>query len=348
MFFESIKDLSLVQLMAPLLPSQSLFFVYLGATLILSMGVYLYFTHREARARPDGIANGMFWYIFDPEVWWHKSARQDYVFFVLNALIYSGIVAQFLVSGAVFYAIFETGLGWIFGARDAPVFAPSPVSAVGFTLAVVIAIDFAIFLTHYIQHKIAALWHFHSVHHSAEVLTIITVYRQHPVDLFITGSLIVALTQLAHATFAYLTLAEPSEITVMNVNVVIFVFFIIGYNLRHSHIWLSYPPWMSYILISPAQHQTHHSVDAKHFDRNFGFIFAVWDWLFGTLYVPRGYEKLEFGLSREEPNPFHSMSDIYLKPFRLSWGEIASAFSRPSDRNEDETVASKPVDDKRA
>ena len=51
----------------------------------------------------------------------------------------------------------------------------------------------------------------------------------------------------------------------------------------------------------------------------FGLIFAFWDWLFGTLYVPQGYEKLEFGISREEPNPFGSVTEIYLKPFAMAW-----------------------------
>ena len=58
---------------------------------------------------------------------------------------------------------------------------------IGYTLAVVLAIDLAVWLTHYLQHKVVVLWQFHQVHHSAEVLTPMTVYRMHPVDLFFTG-----------------------------------------------------------------------------------------------------------------------------------------------------------------
>jgi len=76
-----------------------------------------------------------------------------------------------------------------------------------------------------------------------------------------------------------------------------------------------YPVWLSKILISPAQHQIHHSVDPKHFDRNFGLIFSIWDQLGGSHYIPRGYEKLTYGLSRDEPNPFKSVAEIYYKPF---------------------------------
>lgn len=255
-----------------------------------------------------------------------------------------------MISSHVAFEIISQGLIATFGTRETPYFLPSPTSAFLYTLISVLAIDLAIYVTHYIQHKVPMLWHFHAVHHSAEVLTVATVYRQHPVDLFFTGTLIVILTQLAFSGFSYLTLAEPGEIQILNVNVLIFTFFLVGYNLRHSHIWVSYPPWISHVLISPAQHQTHHSIDEKHLDRNFGFIFAFWDWLFGTLYVPRGYEKLELGLNREEPNPYNSITDIYLKPFRRSFAEIVrmmrpqKATSQQAPRSADEDATADTSD----
>ncbi len=322
MFLDDIYHGAIKQFMAPLLPSESLFYLYLASALLISTVTYFWFSYREEKDRPLGISKGLIGYIFDREVWMHKSARQDYFFFIVNALIYNGIVAHFLISGHVAFGAISNGFEYLFGQRTAPIFQPSLLSAVAYTATAVLATDFAIFITHYLQHKVSALWHFHSVHHSAEVLTIITVFRQHPLDLFITGTFIVLLSQLAFAGFSYMTMAKPSEFLILNVNVVMFAFLVFGYNLRHSHIWVSYPPWLSYILISPAQHQTHHSIDPKHFDRNFGFIFAIWDWAFGTLYVPRGYEKLEFGICKEEPNPYNSMVEIYVKPFQRAWSEL--------------------------
>ena len=328
MFLEQVKDSVIAQWMAPFVPGEHVFYFYLMSSFVIASATYFWFSRREPGARPEGISKGLFGYIFDKSVWLHRSALQDYGFFAVNTVIYTGIVAHFLISGHVVNGMLERALVWAFGAPDMAVFEPSKTTVIAYTVAVVVAIDLAIFLTHYIQHRIAALWHFHSVHHSAEVLTIATVYRQHPVDLFLTGTATVILTQLAFAGYGYLTLAQPTEYTIMNVNIVIVAFFFIGYNLRHSHIWLSYPPWLSYIFISPAQHQTHHSIDEKHFDRNFGFILAIWDWIAGTLYVPKGYEKLEFGLSREEPNPFGSVAQLFIKPFVLSWGEIRPKLMR--------------------
>lgn len=328
MFFDTLKDSVIAQWMAPFLPDQHIFYLYLMSSLLIAIGTYLWFSWREAGARPDGISKGLFGYIFDKDVWFHPSARQDYLFFLVNSVVYSGIVAHFLISSHVAFGMLEHALTWIFGVRQEAAFEPGIMSAVLYTLTAAVAIDLAIFITHYIQHKVAPLWHFHSVHHSAEVLTVATVYRQHPVDLFITGTATVILTQTAFAGYSYLSLQSPAQYMVMNVNLVLFTFFFVGYNLRHSHIWLSYPRWLSHILISPAQHQTHHSVDEKHWDRNFGFILAIWDWMAGTLYVPNGYEKLTFGLSREEPNPFKSVTQLFLKPFALSWAEISPHVKR--------------------
>ncbi|MEO1025118.1 MAG: creatininase family protein [Pseudomonadota bacterium] len=325
MFLDNILGGTLSAWMAPLIPSQKAFYLYLLSAFVIAIGTYVYFSYREENARPDGVSKGLIGFIFDRDVWLHRSALQDYMYFAFNALVYYGIVAQLLISGHVFFGAFSQGLEALFGTLSAPIFASSPLSAVLYTIAVVLAIDLGVWLTHYLQHKVKLLWQFHQVHHSAEVLTPLTVYRMHPVDLFFTGVATTALIALALAGFTYMTQVRPSEMTVMNVNVVIFAFYLIGYNLRHSHIWVSYPRWLSYILISPAQHQIHHSIDEKHWDRNMGLIFAFWDWVFGTLYVPDGYEKLEYGVKRDEPNPFDSVVAIYLKPFNMAWDLIRPA-----------------------
>src|SRR5665213_3606005 len=52
-----------------------------------------------------------------------------------------------------------------------------------YTLVFFIAYDFGRFVAHSVQHDVPVLWEFHKVHHSAEVLTPITAFRAHPVDL---------------------------------------------------------------------------------------------------------------------------------------------------------------------
>lgn len=324
MFLDTVINQTTAHWTALILPSQRVFWLYLLAALVIATGTYVWFKRREdSDARPEAVSKGLWGYIFDRDIWLHNSAKQDYLYFFVNGLIYAGIVSQLLISAHLFYGVFGVTLDAIFGRPDTPFFEATPLTAVLYTLAAVIAADFAVFITHYLQHKISVLWQFHQVHHSAEVLTPVTVYRMHPVDLFFTGIVGAACIALALAVFVYLTGEPPKETTVAGVNVVIFIFYLVGYNLRHSHIWVGYPRWLSYILISPAQHQTHHSVEERHFDKNFGLVFAFWDWMFGTLYVPKGFEKLSFGINRAEPNPFASVRELYLKPFANAWEIIA-------------------------
>ena len=50
--------------------------------------------------------------------------------------------------------------------------------------------------------------------------------------------------------------------------------------------WIPFTGLAGRILQSPAHHQIHHSDNPAHWDKNLGFALAVWDWAFGTLYIP--------------------------------------------------------------
>src|SRR5690606_39715058 len=62
---------------------------------------------------------------------------------------------------------------------------------------------------------------------------------------------------------AFLFAGPADPLTLFGSNVVFALFHLLGSNLRHSHIWWSFGPTLSRILISPAQHQIHHSKDRK-------------------------------------------------------------------------------------
>ena len=97
-------------------------------------------------------------------------------------------------------------------------------------------------------------------------------------------------------------------------------------NLRHSHIRLRYPGWLERVLISPAQHQVHHSVEPRHHNRNYGEVLAVWDWLFGTLYLTRPGEEIRFGLGdadgRALPQRHQSFGAALTEPVARAWSVL--------------------------
>ena len=78
-----------------------------------------------------------------------------------------------------------------------------------------------------------------------------------------------------------------------------FIFLLFGANLRHSHVKLRYPKIIEYLLISPYQHQIHHSDNPKHFNKNMGSKLAIWDWMFGTLVLSKSASKIKFGIGKE-------------------------------------------------
>ncbi len=344
MFFEEIKVNTLGQWMAVALPEHRIYGLYLATAIIMAFLAYwrIEKAHQdhhhgdgdEAVLSTDTLPErprSFLAFVFDRRVFFHPSAIQDLKYFFVNGFVYAGIASQFLFT--------TQGVAWLIHGMletaGGPVTEPlisNVVSLVLYTLLAAIAVDFAVFFTHRMQHKIPLLWHFHSVHHSAEVLTPLTLYRLHPVDLIVTGLTVSLLTGVAYGGLFYLTGEAPQEMTVFGLNIIFMLFYVFGYNLRHSHVWLAYPQWLSRILVSPAQHQIHHSSDPKHFDKNMGLIFAFWDGLFGSLYIPKTYEKLTFGLSRDNPNPFKSMSDIYLMPFAWARRTLRNDYADPLRR----------------
>jgi len=110
----------------------------------------------------------------------------------------------------------------------------------------------------------------------------------------------------------------------LGVNLLVFLFHVTGSNLRHSHVDIRYPRWLEHLLISPAQHQIHHSIAEEHYDKNFGAALAVWDWLFGSLHVSEGQHDLEFGLRDAETHSATDLRVIYLRPLREIGAQAAA------------------------
>ena len=110
-------------------------------------------------------------------------------------------------------------------------------------------------------------------------------------------------------------------VSVYGVNVILFLFNATGSNLRHSHVQIRYGARIEKFLISPAQHQIHHSMDPRHRDRNFGAALAIWDWMAGSLCVADKSMVLKFGLGRNQATQTHRLLHLYFSPF----GELLSS-----------------------
>ncbi|WP_412565631.1 sterol desaturase family protein [Thalassobius sp. MITS945101] len=288
-------------------PKKRIFFGYLFLSLLLA-GLWLVFVKREGLRRT-------FAQLFDRKVFLSTSARADYKIFVINRIftlfISPLLITQMTIATAVFF--FLHGVDWINKGQFADT--PRGVVITLFTLSMFVFDDFTKFLLHRWMHRWPLLWAIHKVHHSAETLTPVTVYRVHPLEGVLYGLRSVFVQGAMIPVFLFFFGGNVDLFTVVGVNALVFVFHVTGSNLRHSHIDIHYWPWLERILISPAQHQLHHSTAQEHYDKNFGVALALWDGLFGSLHLSEKGRKLRFGLDAKEASA-DRLWDIYLRPFK--------------------------------
>ena len=292
-------------------PTFRLHWIYLLSALVMALFVYgMNQTRGESRTLSQ--------FLFPRSVWLHSSAITDYFYIALVMPLWSFLVVPHLVSSKIVTRHFLAAAQIVLGTH-API-AMSPL-AVGllYSAALIVVTDFKLYWVHRLMHRIPALWEFHKVHHSAVVLTPITFYRSHPVDLLGQTLAEAIASGLVTAVFLYVFGPNLTLATILGVNAFRFAFYLFGANLRHSHVYLSFGSIVEHLVISPAQHQVHHSADPRHFNRNFGSEFAIWDWMFGSLYCARRGECIALGLGAEENGRLRTVRQLLLNPFYSGW-----------------------------
>ena len=283
-----------------------LYWPFLAVALSVAAVVFLF-----SRNRGEG---NFFRRYFSRAIWGHVSAKADYKFYYINGVLFPAIFAPLILSGAWLGQLVDGGLADLLGPGSAGGL-NGPWGVALYTLVFFLAYDFGRYAAHYLLHRFDVLWHFHKVHHSAEVLTPFTSFRAHPVDLLVMATCPAAATGLVNGVFNFWSGGEVGLYLFFGLHAFIFLYNLVG-NLRHTHVWLSYGPHLSQIFISPAQHQIHHSVEERHWGRNMGFALAIWDRMFSTLYVPSEHEDFAIGLGDGTEGRYHGVVGMYWQPFR--------------------------------
>lgn len=202
------------------------------------------------------------------------------------------------------------------GALGAPLLLglPSWLAMAATTFALWLAYEFAYWLDHMLSHRIPALWAFHKVHHSAETLSPLTIFRVHPVDSIVFYNITAVVTGVTAGVMRWLVGAGVSPFALAGTNIIMIGAIFTIKHLHHSHVWISWRGNWGRFILSPAHHQIHHSSAPQHHDRNFGETLAVFDWLAGTLHHPQAKrERLRFGVDGvRDP---HSVHGSLIEPF---------------------------------
>ncbi|MBM9501476.1 sterol desaturase family protein [Leptospira sp. 201903071] len=199
----------------------------------------------------------------------HKSLRNKLdhtrvnLIFWLTTLLINLILAGLIVTIGSFSISRGYGILQIFGIQGW--------SAV--VLSILFLDFFAVYLTHFLEHKIPFLWRFHVVHHSDVSVDVSTALRHHPGETLLR---------------AFMT-ALGVGILGVPIEILIFYQTLSGLFAQLTHIDIRLPKRLervlSSVLITPGVHKIHHHFQQPYSDRNYGNIFSFWDRLFGTFSI---------------------------------------------------------------
>ncbi len=183
------------------------------------------------------------------------------------------------------------------------------------TAIMFLAFELAYFVDHWTSHKLPIFWEFHKVHHSAETLSPITVFRVHPVESLKFGNIIVIITGAASGLSLWLFGSDARPLAIDGLNILLCIFVLLVLHLQHSQIWIPFHGWVGNLFLSPAHHQLHHSKDPAHFNSNYGNCLAIWDKLATTLRAPSSKSpQLCFGVEGLSYDP-QSATGTLVRPF---------------------------------
>ena len=169
-----------------------------------------------------------------------------------------------------------------------------------------IATDFTLYWVHRGRHAFGWWWEFHKHHHSATEFNAITQARGHPLD----GAAIAIST------------AIPVHILGGTVGDALFVLVALAVHagLTHSMLPWSWGWFGRYVLYPPMGHRIHHSALPEHKDKNFGGLFPIWDWMFGTYYKGDRINE-EVGVDDNYQNTRGLIFDL-TESMRRAWGSV--------------------------
>jgi sterol desaturase/sphingolipid hydroxylase (fatty acid hydroxylase superfamily) len=175
--------------------------------------------------------------------------------------------------------------------------------------AIFVVMDGLNWFAHFANHRVRMLWRFHELHHSQEDMSVLTVFRTHP---------------LIHVS--YLIALFPGIVLVANGALPITLLVLYGcvVAFAHSNTNLGFG-LLGRIFVSPNFHRIHHQLNGPQ-DVNLGFVLSIWDQLFHRAVFPTAETiRTDTGLpgrpltveqAGERPHHFSVLVAQLIGPFR--------------------------------
>lgn len=158
-------------------------------------------------------------------------------------------------------------------------------------LLMFIIADFIQWNIHRLLHRVPALWEFHKVHHSVKEMGFAAQFRFHFMETLIYKS-------LQYIPLAMIGFGIEEFFVVHMIGV------FIG-HLNHANLNWDYGPF-KYIFNNPKMHLWHHARELpkdRKYGMNYGLSLSIWDYIFGSAYIPYHDPNLELGFHGDENFP---------------------------------------------
>jgi sterol desaturase/sphingolipid hydroxylase (fatty acid hydroxylase superfamily) len=156
--------------------------------------------------------------------------------------------------------------------------------------------DFVQWFTHVLLHRFGFLWRFHQVHHSVQEMGFAAHLRYHWMENILYKPLKTLAVMLVGGF-------EPDQAFFIH-----FIAITIG-HLNHANVRITWGPF-KYVFNNSVMHLYHHAKalpEGQMPGVNFGISLSVWDYIFGTAYIPQSEDgSYELGFEGIEKFPVHS------------------------------------------
>jgi sterol desaturase/sphingolipid hydroxylase (fatty acid hydroxylase superfamily) len=185
--------------LVPFISSSEIHWLYILSALLLALIIY-----KLGLSQQDEQIN-LSQYLFPKEVYLHPSAIAEYKYYFLSSLLEISVILPIILSLPNLANIICDYLTEITHLTT-PFLITHPQWYHYVTLSIFVALagDFAYYCYHYLAHRSSFFWEFHKVHHSADVLTPMTVYRSHPLDLLLSMSVATVMLGFTTGIWIYL------------------------------------------------------------------------------------------------------------------------------------------------
>jgi len=161
-----------------------------------------------------------------------------------------------------------------------------------------VVLDFVQWFTHVLLHRFEIFWRFHKVHHSVKEMGFAAHLRYHWMENILYKPL---------KTFGVMILGgfEPEQAYIVH-----FITITIG-HLNHSNIKLTWGP-LKYLINNPVMHLYHHAytLPEGRYGVNYGISLSLWDYIFGTHYIPEDSGTIALGFEGDEHFPKDFLGQI--------------------------------------